>query len=389
MRKTIAMITSEESFDNNYGAVLQGFALFHKIEEFGYNPVIIRYYGGEFSDGKTPAILHNIKTKVWKIKRWLLRSKEYRKTVKKYNRQIKARKLLFIQFQKETLNFWNKDRIGWRKLKSNYPDANAYVCGSDQIWNPYFKRGYNDPGYFLAFAPKTAKKISYAPSFGCSDLPITAQNDLGTLLEDFTAISVREKSGIDIVKKYAHRDAKLVLDPTMLLTSDEWKIIARKPSGIQDRYILCYRFANSKKTQSSIDNIAERMGLPVISLPLSDITLNDPYQFIFEAGPREFVGLIQNATLVCTDSFHATVFSILMKTPVCVFLRENYQGGNSMNSRIYSLLEMLGLEYLIQTEYDTCDRNLGCLKEDYLEAHRRLDSHRIESLAFLKNAIEG
>ena len=168
----------------------------------------------------------------------------------------------------------------------------------------------------------------------------TARKTLPALLKDFNAISVREQSSVEIVRKYANRTAEHVLDPTLLRTDKQWRHIAKKPEGLPEHYILSYRFAESDSTKQMIDRIAMETGLPVVSLPLSAVAMKDDYYSVFEAGPQEFVGLIDNASLVCTDSFHATVFSIIMKTPVCVFLRESYENGNSMNSRIYSLLKI-------------------------------------------------
>lgn len=393
MNKSITIITSEESFENNYGAILQGYALFTKLKNLGYLPRIVRYQGGEFRRNKYLYTLFCIKREAGKIYRSIIHSnnppKMITQSLNPNSDRAEERKQLFLAFEREFLLFTSEKRFTYHQLEANPPISDYYICGSDQIWNPYFKEGRNDPGYFLAFAPKGAVKISYAPSFGCSDLPDKAKTDLRALLSTFKAISVREKTGVDIIKKYAHLDAELVLDPTMLLTPEQWKSIAQLPKKIPEKYILCYRFADSKQTKALIDEISSILKIPVISLPLSKVAMEDDYSFVFEAGPREFIGLIKNASLVCTDSFHATVFSILMKTPVCVFLRENYQSGNSMNTRIFSLLEMLSLQNLVITETDTVDKMINCLSTDYDEAHKRLTERRIESENFLINALMG
>ena len=389
MEQNVAIISSEESFLNNYGAALQGVALYSTITELGYRTAIIKYKGGYFTNNPNLYPLCYIKKKMGEFYRSYLRNISSLEVKKKYKHKIGTREKLFEEFVAENLRFSSSKRLTWPQLKKKYPKADIYVCGSDQIWNPYFKGGLNDPGYFLAFAPKNTKKIAYAPSFGCDDLPEKSKSNLFDLLDDFSAISVREKSGVDIVKRYANRDAKWVLDPTLLRTPEQWKKLARMPRNIPEKYILCYRFAESEATRKAIDETSARLGLPVISIPLSDVALQDPYKFVFEAGPSEFIGLIQNATLVCTDSFHATVFSILLKTPVCVFLRESYIGGNSMNSRIYSLLEMLHLECLMKSEKDSNEKVITCLDIDYTEAHALLKTYRTESMGFLESALKG
>ena len=235
---------------------------------------------------------------------------------------------------------------------------------------------------------KTQKKIAYAPSFGCDDLPDKAKKTLKTYLKDFNAISIREKSGVEIISEYAGRKAEHVLDPTMLILPEQWKQIAKLPQGIPEKYILTYRFADSLKTKLMIDRIAKKTGFRVLSIPLSVVAMKDDYQMAYEVGPKEFVGLIENASLVCTDSFHATVFSILMKTPVCVFLREDYISGGSMNSRVLSLMEMFSLKDNIIFEDDTVIKAMNCLKTDYTYTHQLLREYRNRSLQFLKKALE-
>ena len=390
MRKVIIM-TSQESFHNNYGAALQGYALYQTIMDIGYSPAIVKYRGGQFPTGGKSEKYFYTKRFFSRAYHKLVKTPEEKKhasIVKKYKIEIEKRESLFHSFANENMTYWSEKSVEWRDLKKNCPLADYYVCGSDQIWNPYFKYGENDPGYFLAFAPESSIKIAYAPSFGCSDIPSTAQTTLKQYLKTFSAISVREKSGVDIIKKYTELDSKWVLDPTLLRTPEQWKAISRMPKDVPEKYILCYRFADSEATRNAISNASESLGLPVISLPLSDVSLEDNDRFIFDAGPREFVGLIQNASLVCTDSFHATVFSLLMKTPVCVFLRENYISGNSMNSRVYSLLEMFGLQNLIKTEADSDYKVLDALNVDYTQAHTLLDKYREESLVYLSNSFK-
>lgn len=390
MDKAVTILSSEESFGNNYGAALQGYALYTAVREMGFAPQFVRYRGGRFDKKYRWFSPFGVKRFLGRIYHNLLPGKEVvrrRKLRQPYKKQIEERETMFRRFADTHMTFWNKKRVSWWSLKRKHPTTEIYICGSDQIWNPHFKGERNDPGYFLAFAPKGAKKIAYAPSFGCSDLPEAAKTDLAELLSDFAAISVREESGIDIVRKYAQREAKLVLDPTLLRTPEQWKEMARLPEGIPDQYILCYRFAESAHTKDTIEEMSRRLNLPVVSLSLSDESLKDDFEKVFCAGPQEFVGLIRNASVICTDSFHATVFSVLMKTPVCVFLRENYASGNSMNSRVYSLLKLLELEHLIVTQESSAQCVEKIMQEDYSRAHEILAQRRKESIAYLENAL--
>lgn len=384
--QTVALLTSEESFINNYGAALQGYALYTTLKELGLAPCIVRYRGGEARNSQIAYRLFQVKRFLGKKYRAIVDSKPEQYTAEVLEK-VKKRERMFEDFSLSYMSFWNEKRVSWQQLRKKYPKCDCYICGSDQIWNPYFKSGFNDPGYFLAFAPANSLKIAYAPSFGCDDIPETARKTLPALLKDFNAISVREQSSVEIVRKYANRTAEHVLDPTLLRTDKQWRHIAKKPEGLPEHYILSYRFAESDSTKQMIDRIAMETGLPVVSLPLSAVAMKDDYYSVFEAGPQEFVGLIDNASLVCTDSFHATVFSIIMKTPVCVFLRESYENGSSMNSRIYSLLKMLRLESHIITSDAQLSDAMNCIQEDYTEAHEILNVEREKSMKFLRDAL--
>ncbi len=391
MGKSICLMTSEESFINNYGAALQGYALSSTLSNMGYEVRIVRYdgyvpprkYG--FLKDVVKRLIHYNKNQL--TKEQIAALEQRKKNEIRYKHEILQRERLFRDFQNETMNFISEERMCWDRLCDRPPLCDIYMCGSDQIWNPNFHGGVCDPGYYLAFAPAGSNKIAYAPSFGCDDIPRTAQKMLHKMLRDFKAISVREASGVDIVRKYGRRSAEHVLDPTLLIPSSEWRSVSNVPPELPEHYILCYRFAESGNTKDMIDRISKRTGWPVISMPLSAVAMNDDYQTIFEAGPREFVGLIDKASLVCTDSFHATVFSIIMKTPVCIFLRESYENGNSMNSRIYSLLHMLHLESNIIKPDAQLEDAMKCIEEKYTEAHELLNGEREKSMNYLKNAL--
>ncbi len=385
--KKICLVTSEESFLTNFGASLQGYALYRFLKEKDNNVKILRYKGSEVSENNnnnkrliikrmTKYSASEIYIKIlFRVKKKLLKS------------EINKQRKLFQSFQDEYMSFYNKDRKTWITVKDSYPHADIYVCGSDQIWNPMFKNGYNDPGYFLNFVSNKIK-IAYAPSFGVSDIPATASKDLSSLLKDFTAVSVREKEGAQIIKKYTGRDVTVQLDPTMLYDGDHWRSIGVKPDNIPDKYILCYRFGNSLDVNSTIHRISEKLSLPIITLPLSGISyLNKNEKKLFNAGPREFIGLIDNAALVCTDSFHATVFSVLLNTPFITFLRgESLNKGEGMNSRVTNLLGMLKLNNRIINSHvvEEIDKWLSI---DTSEANKILSIERKKSREWLNSAL--
>lgn len=382
--KSICIITSEESFLTNFGAALQGVALYKVLEKNGYDATIQRYLGGVLRD----------KQKNVSMKKIFSYSplEVYLKTLFRigkisHKKGVNEQREIFRKFQEDYMSFYPGERKTWCTLKNDYPEADIYICGSDQIWNPTFKGGYNDPGYFLDFVKE--RKISYAPSFGVSDIPDTSIENLDELLSTFDCISVREKAGAEIIEKYTNRKAKVVLDPTLLIDSKEWNSMSNMPKNIPDKYILCYRFGNSLEVNKHIIELSKKLNLPIVELPLSGISYhNIKVKRLFEAGPSEFIGLIKNATLVCTDSFHATVFSILMETPFITFLRgEDTSKGEGMNSRITNLLGISQLNSRISYNLDLNDSD-QIFNIDFSKAKEILEIEKNDCLEWLLNSLK-
>lgn len=387
--KTICMMTSEESFHNNYGAALQGYALYTTLKKLGYDPKIVRYFGNmqpKLSTYPLPTALRIIASRAYHSVKDGLAVTEKKKITAKYKKEIRQRERIFLDFQKY-MSFYNDKRIGWYDLEKCPPIADIYVCGSDQIWNPYFRSQKNDLGYFMDFAPAGKPRIAYAPSFGCDSLPPNAKANIGELLGKFHGVSVREAAGQRIIKQEVGLDVPVVADPTLLLTSDDWAQIERPVVGMPEKYILCYRFSDNDTTKENIDKISQQTGLPVYTMPLAWHTLKDDYNKVFAAGPQEFIWLIRHATLVCTDSFHATVFSLICETPFCVFMRENFNASKAnMNSRIDNLLKIAELSERLMLDLKDVDINT-IFEVDFSKFKNNIKELREESLEWLSDRL--
>lgn len=386
MKNKICLVTSEESFLNNYGAALQGFALNHILTEYGFNVSVLKYAGGM----KKPYKLLSPKGKVRRIL-----SSTYHKTSNLIHKivsvlNVKNNKMnyMFKNFYISSFSFANERRTSWYQIKDQHYDFDIYVCGSDQIWNPFFKNGENDLGYFLEFAPDDKLKISYAPSFGCSELPAKSLNNIKDLLLKIDYLSVREKTGADLVLKNTGLTAKVVLDPTMLLSCKQWDEALQLGDKKNEDYILVYRFSDNNSMKTYISNIAKLTSLDVVVIPLSNVSKkrDKDWRQAYKTGPREFINLIRGAKLVCTDSFHATVFSLLFNKPFLVFERENYDSkGNNMNSRIHDLLSSAQLLDRIVNNYSSIKENLFDI--DFSSFNSFINIKRTESLDWLKKAV--
>ena len=204
------------------------------------------------------------------------------------------------------------------------------------MWNPDFR--FASPFDFLTFAPQK-KRIALSPSFGVSKIPNQYTAQYTTWLNEMHALSVREEAGAKIIKELTGRDADVLVDPTMLLSKEEWLNIARPSAGKPSKtYLLTYLLGEvGVERKKWISNLSKKYDLEVINLL---DTKNEP---IYITDPSEFIDFIHSASIVCTDSFHGVIFSIIMETPFIVFDREERK-QSKMGSRIETLLKKMQFE---------------------------------------------
>ena len=294
-----------------------------------------------------------------------------------FSRFIKrnATDLRYYKFRRFTKKFIRtKVFWGYSQLPNDLADQfDLFIVGSDQVWNwelPVVRKYFDD--FFLCFAEDNQKN-SYAASFGLSSI----KNDLKMVykqkLQTFKSLSVRENSGERIIDELLGRDSQINLDPTLLLSSSEWERIEKKPCCVVGRpYILNYFLSNEYcKYKNKIDAFASSWGLDQYNL-LDD---NVP-EYI--SGPSEFLYWIRHASVIFTDSFHATVFSIIFDRPFIVFARK------SMNSRIDTLLKMLHLENHFFTGEKFSE---SIFTIDYKYAHKTIEQEKEVSMDYLKKIV--
>lgn len=216
-----------------------------------------------------------------------------------------------------------------------------FVIGSDQIWNP----NVGDKGDLAIYKYISRnKRIAYAPSIGVPEIPDSKIDIFIDMLNNTKTISVREQQGATIIKDLINKDVPVLVDPTLLLTKEEWLNIAEKPLWYKnEKYIFVYYINDMpNKVKNEINNIATSNNLKIIDI--MDRSNLDYYT----VSPQEFIYLIKNASFVYTDSFHGTVFSILMKVPFVTCPREN--ASMNMNSRVESLLRLFELQERLATQ---------------------------------------
>lgn len=209
-----------------------------------------------------------------------------------------------------------------------------FVTGSDQVWNPHFA---DLEKLFIKFVPPE-KRIAYAASISCPEIP---PEDLQSFIDGINgmkAISVREQAGAELIEQLTGRKVEVVADPTMLVAAEKWREIARKPSWLKgDEQILTTYFLG-KRPDEVISRLAAEYGLKVVNI------LDERIFEHYAVAPEEWLWLIDHASLMYTDSFHGTVFSILFRRPFVVAERMGDGCVNKMTSRIDTLLGKFGLE---------------------------------------------
>ena len=264
--------------------------------------------------------------------------------------------------------------------------GDTFIVGSDQVWNP----AWTEKAFFLNFAPNN-KKIAYAASFGVAHLSQEYMYQIKSFLDSFDYISVRESAGGELLQKIVKQPVHVVLDPTMLLDEHAWSEIASDELVTKEPYAFIYLLGNKKDQRMRALEIANKLNLKTVYIPhvhfrfnISDINYADYSPS--DVGPRDFLGLIKNASVVITDSFHGCVFSILFKRKFWLLKRQNDKDLTSMHSRLETLLGSLNLENRI---YDV-NRNDTELKEsiNYEAINSNLMNLKEKSTEFLKTALK-
>lgn len=359
----------------NYGTSLQSFALHRKLQDLGYSVTFCTGCPKKFTaKNKIKYLLELFGINLSSIKKKIKRSKL----------TVKQRKLQ--GFIKDNYNLAKP--INFKNQLDNLVECtDVFVTGSDQIWNTVYS--FN-PFFFLDFA-KDKKRIAYASSMGISDFPDEHKPEVRRLLSKFQHIGVREQTAVKAISNLLGRnDAQQVLDPTFLLDKNDWFNISQSASieiDIPQRYIFCYLIGNNPWYKEQIADVMQSTGIDklIIVPAVENKDFSIEGATIYDAaGPLEFVQLIKEAALVCTDSFHATALSLNMEKPFVEFMRFSDESKGSQNSRIYDLLGRYNLSHRI---YNKSDKRWG-ESIDYMSVTRQINEDRKKSLDFLVESIE-
>lgn len=320
----------------NYGSSLQVLATKTILKELGYDCRLVAMKslikGRDIRIKKLITIL---------IRSWLIRGKNGANALSTYKGSYNKVMIgdSVTRFEQFTNEYLEPHYMSWNSMKRLAKECVACFAGSDQIWNS--STMYVDPMYYLRFAP-AEKRIAFAPSFGRDFVAEYNKKKMSKWISDFAYLSVREDSGVRLIKDLTGRDAIHLIDPTLMVKGETWK----KTLNLQDKqenYILTYFLDKpSESARKAIAELKETLKCEVIAIPyqFDDMSYCDK---VVPTGPIEFLDLINNAKCVLTDSFHGTAFSINLHTPFYVFGR-NYGTAHSQNSRIESILKMMNMQ---------------------------------------------
>ena len=351
---------------NNYGNRLQNYALQEILQNLGHEVETLKNY----TKKEAPFYIKLVNS----IKEGDLKEKIKNKFTKDtVDYSLDSQRV--ANFKKFTNDYIKETEKSVDQTSSDFSflqDTECFVIGSDQVWNYNFTR-FSDIDFALF---SEASKISYAASFGVSDIPKSLENKYSEGLGQIDFISVRERAGKKIVEKISDKTATVVLDPTMLLSKEQWKYLVNDSTQYEEPFILTYFLEEPLEVNNRyVYDYANKNGLQVKRLG----TREDLEMWVSD--PREFVNLFSQAEAVFTDSFHACVFAIIFEKYFEVFDRNTSM--ESMNSRIDTLLQDFDLE----NRWNRVGQNVQS-EIDYVRVMELLQIRRTESLDFLKTALK-
>ena len=383
----------------NYGGCLQAYALPYFLNKNGYDAKQILYSVVQDTSGLSYKQKFLRKFKESPIKCPILvlklffaklinkvKSIIYKKELQELKIYVDKQKLAFEHFQLE-LTPHTEDEYNDIQLVNTNKLFDVFITGSDQVFNFRLAK----PGYFLNFVQEDKTKFSYAASMALSEIPKDKMQFMKHTLSKYSAVSVREDKTVTLLNELTERHIELVIDPTLLLTSQEWDIVA-SDRLISEKYVICYFLGNNIIERQLAKQYAKQNNLKLVCIPMYkhnykiiDLKFGDlnlPF-----ASPEDFISLIKYADCIFTDSFHACVFSLIYKKQFVVFNRDKVA---TMSSRIVSLMKLFGTEdrYLDTQDKCTLDEVKTVLLKDTSYNSQEFEKLKASSIEFLIKNLE-
>lgn len=368
-KKNIGILTF--SYSSNPGSVLQAYVLQQTISSFEcYHAKIINYQ--KTSAGK-PIIGKTVFCKP--LKNWTP------KRILEWTARIIAHPVRMRKYEKFFKKYYNEySNVPCKRddLKTAEDSYDAFVVGSDQVWN--FKSYNVDTTYFLDFVENSRKKISYAASLGSAGIPEEYKASAKKLISDFSAISVREKEALNEIYNLTERNATWVLDPSLLWEKEQYHAISKAPK--KQKYVFLYLREESSRLEAFAHSLAKAYGLAVIKV-IKHWRCNKKGKPFSAVGPQEWLGYMENADYIITNSFHGICFSLTFEKEFFVDLLKG--GAQHTNTRLENAL----------AQFELSDRGIDNItdfheikKINYQRVNEIKTQRKEYSLTYLKEALD-
>ncbi len=351
-------------YHNNYGSALQAYALQETIKGINSNVEILNYQNKLYSSKFIIRQIQKVDV-IYKMLCFLcgkMRTYQFYRFRKKYFTQSKL-------YQNSA------------ELKKSLEVYQTIVVGSDQIWAP----NVFDPIYMLEFVDcKKTRKVSYAASIGLETIPASLLEIYQKLLSEFSFISVREEQGKKLLHEKCRLESCVVLDPTLLVDAKIYRQIMRPVQSIKSDYIFCYFLNGNHQYRKKVEEYAKRNNLNIygFSANISDCKW---MKILSNLSPQEFIWMIENASAVFTDSYHGTIFSLLLHKTFFVFQRFDSDDPICQNSRIRQLCATFNIDSRILIGEKECDE---CNIYNWVLFEQQLSQQKQISLSYLREALE-
>lgn len=326
--------------NNNYGGIAQAWALQKYIESQGVDAEVLLY-----KRTSPPMFLrtnNKIRNKFRNFPRKLNLKIRNKLAQKKYHNSLRRNFLLREKAFEVSRNMIKHSCLYTDETINETADKyDIFISGSDQIWKP----GTIREAFVAGFLPDWKKRISYASSISMKGLSDEYGDFMKKMLSKYKYISVREADAAKYLEGLLGRQVETVLDPTLLLPDNVWNSVSTNHNKINDRYMFVYMLGDNLQQRKHIRKTAEERNLKIVTLPhiegyvrACDIGFGDTE--LYDIDLPEFLGLIKNAELVCTDSFHAVIFSNIFETEFFLYERSVLDDQYNMNSRLETLLDI-------------------------------------------------
>lgn len=365
----ILTITCHRVF--NHGASLQQFALLHHLQSLGHDVQTINYQPDYLANHYKYTGVPSEKFKKNIILRLLY-------IVAKFPERFANRKRreAFDIFEKNNIPQTKKLFVNNEELKRDIPNADAYICGSDQIWNTLFENG-KDPAFYLDFVPQNKLKISYAASFATEKISDDIKHFIKEKVKAIDFISVRETSGLNILHNIGIERVTHVVDPVFLLSKEEWKKKFITTEEQENPYVLVYDFDNNPLIKEYALYLKKEKGFDIIALS-PRIKYADRYYW--SIGPEKFLNLLYKSSFVLANSFHATAFSFIFEKQCLIFNRTT-----GINTRMGDFLQEYGLSERMVMNFN---KKIIDSIIDFSEIRPKLETNISKSKSFLNKALQ-